>query len=161
GAIVAATEALLGRWAPNVGTGEPVRIDHDLTGVALAVASEAILGTSLGAVGGRFGQAVDNLNRLMGHHQGTGGAVEGRADRAQFRAAMAFIDGFVSLLVQQRRALGDDGSDDLLARLVLWRGEDGEALSDRDIRDQVFTMLMAGHETTAKALSWTLYLLDL
>ena len=58
-----------------------------------------------------------------------------------------------------RRAGGGEGND-LLARLLAARHPDtGEAMSDEGVVDNLLTMLFAGHETTAKALAWTLYLL--
>lgn len=55
----------------------------------------------------------------------------------------------------------EDGVDrgDLLSMLLLTRGDDGEAMSDRQVRDEILTLFIAGHETTANALSWTWYLL--
>jgi cytochrome P450 len=47
-----------------------------------------------------------------------------------------------------------DGRDDILSLLVSARGEDGLGLSDRELRDQLFTLLAAGHETTASTLAW-------
>ena len=53
-----------------------------------------------------------------------------------------------------------DGSDDLLDRLFAARDEEtGEGMDDKQIRDEVVTLMLAGHETSAMALSWTLYLL--
>ena len=48
----------------------------------------------------------------------------------------------------------------MLDLMLASRWEDGEPLTDRQIQDQIFTFLMAGHETTAKALTWALHLLD-
>ena len=45
--------------------------------------------------------------------------------------------------------------DDILSSLILARFEDGEGLSDTDLRDQLMTLLLAGHETTATGLAWT------
>src|SRR6202012_943221 len=71
----------------------------------------------------------------------------------EFGNALRFLDSLVGLLVQGRRAEEVEG-DDLLSALL------AGGFDDREIRDQVLTMLMAGHETTAKSLSWTSYLLD-
>jgi cytochrome P450 len=49
--------------------------------------------------------------------------------------------------------------DDLLSRLMLARHEDGTRMSDRQLRDEVMTLYLAGHETTSLTLSWTWYLL--
>jgi cytochrome P450 len=63
-------------------------------------------------------------------------------------------------LLQRRRAEGLKGHDDLLARLALARDPDTGALMDEEqVIDNLLTFLAAGHETTAKALTWTLYLL--
>jgi cytochrome P450 len=62
-------------------------------------------------------------------------------------------------LIEERRRDGRDRGD-LLSMLMLARDEDGGAgMSDRQLRDEVMTLLLAGHETTANALSWTFYLL--
>ncbi len=50
-----------------------------------------------------------------------------------------------------------EGREDILAMLVAARDEDGEGLRDEEIRDQLVTLLVAGHETTAIALAWALY----
>ncbi len=58
-----------------------------------------------------------------------------------------------------RRRISDDPGNDLLGLLLSVRNEDtGEALSDTDIRDTLITFVAAGHETTAVALTWALYL---
>ena len=59
--------------------------------------------------------------------------------------------------IAERRAAPDLGErEDILSMLLLARDEDGEALSDCDLRDELMTLLVAGHETTAAALSWAL-----
>jgi cytochrome P450 len=63
-------------------------------------------------------------------------------------------------IIEQRRR-SPDGSDDLLTMLIETRDEEtGEAMDDKQLRDEVMTLLLAGHETTSTALSWTLYLLS-
>ncbi len=67
----------------------------------------------------------------------------------------------INRLVAARRAAPEGAAADLLSRLTTARGESGDAaLSDREIRDEVITIFIAGHETTAQALSWTWYLLS-
>jgi cytochrome P450 len=147
--IVEETERLIDRW----GDGGLVRLDHDLSSLTLAVVSRAILGSDVSGMGRRFGEAVDTVNRFMGHYDPLLPGEEGAAARTAFANALKLLDGIVSLLVQGRRASGEE-SDDLLGALL------AAGFDAREIRDQVLTMLMAGHETTAKALGWTIYLLD-
>ncbi len=147
------TLALIERWRPAIDSGEPVRLDHDLSSLTLAVVSRAILGSDVSGIGRRFGEAVDTVNRFMGHYDPLLPGDEGSEARASFTGALRFLDGLVALLVAGRRASGEQ-ADDLLGALL------AAGFGEREIRDQVLTMLMAGHETTAKALCWTTYLLD-
>jgi cytochrome P450 len=151
--IVDEALAQLERWRPAIESGAPVRLDHDLSSLTLAVVSRAILGSDVSGIGRGFGEAVDTVNRFMGHYDPLLPGEEGAEARAAFGKALRFLDGLVGLLVAGRRASGES-ADDLLGRLL----EVG--FDEREIRDQVLTMLMAGHETTAKALGWTTYLLD-
>jgi cytochrome P450 len=79
----------------------------------------------------------------------------------RFRSALRALDRVVLSLIAERRRDGADRGD-LLSMLLAARDEDsGEGLDDRQLRDEVMTLLLAGHETTAMALSWTFYLLSL
>jgi cytochrome P450 len=79
-----------------------------------------------------------------------------RTGQAAFADLAAAIDGIIAA----RQAAPDSERPDLLARLIGAR-EDGQALTPEEIRAQVVTVFMAGHETTALALTWTWYLLAL
>jgi len=74
------------------------------------------------------------------------------------RRAVRELDDTVYGIIAQHRSLGHD-SGDLLSMLMSARDEDGSCMSDRQLRDEVLTFLVAGHETTALALTWTWYLL--
>jgi cytochrome P450 len=77
----------------------------------------------------------------------------------RFHAALRTLDRLVLSLIDQRRREGGDRGD-LLSMLLLARDEDGgEGLSNAQLRDELITLLLAGHETTAMAMSWTMYLL--
>lgn len=79
----------------------------------------------------------------------------------RFRSAMSYLDDLVYRLIRERRASGQEG-DDLLSLLVNARDEaTGEGMPDRQIRDELMTIFLAGHETTATLLAWTWYLLSL
>jgi cytochrome P450 len=79
--------------------------------------------------------------------------------RKAYQAAEAFLDGVVRMMLAARRAAGQDDRRDLIGAIISAGGE-GDEITARELRDQVLTLIMAGHETTAKSLSWTLYLLD-
>jgi cytochrome P450 len=75
------------------------------------------------------------------------------------KRAVRELDEIVNCIIRQRRASGEN-SGDLLSMLMAARDEDGSAMTDRQLRDEIMTFLLAGHETTAVALSWTWYLLS-
>lgn len=75
-----------------------------------------------------------------------------------FRRAVARMDHTVYSIIKQHRANNSD-SGDLLSMLMAVRDEDGSRMSDKQLRDEVLTFLIAGHETTALTLTWTLHLL--
>jgi cytochrome P450 len=78
----------------------------------------------------------------------------------RFERARAKLDQIIYRIVEERRASGVDAGD-LLSMFLLAQDEEsgGGTMSDRQIRDEVLTLVLAGHETTANALSWTWYLL--
>ncbi len=75
------------------------------------------------------------------------------------RRAVRELDEIVNRIIRERRASGED-TGDLLSMLMAARDEDGSAMTDRQLRDEIMTFLLAGHETTAVSLSWTWYLLS-
>ena len=77
-----------------------------------------------------------------------------------FQTMLDEIDAVIAEEVAERRAAHNlDERPDILSMLVAARDEDGEAMSDSELRDQLMTLLLAGHETTATALAWTFDLL--
>jgi cytochrome P450 len=75
------------------------------------------------------------------------------------RRAVRELDEIVSGIIRQRRE-GGQSTGDLLSMLIESRDEDGSGMTDRQLRDEIMTFLLAGHETTAVSLSWTWHLLS-
>ena len=75
-----------------------------------------------------------------------------------FRRSVRQLDETVYRIIATRRS-NETGSGDLLSMLMQVRDEDGSRMTDKQLRDEVMTFLLAGHETTALALSWTWHLL--
>jgi cytochrome P450 len=79
-----------------------------------------------------------------------------------FAAARRAVDELLYPEIARRRALGDaalEASDDVFSALLLAEDEDGRRLSDAEVRDELVTLLLAGHETTATGLAWCFDLL--
>lgn len=69
----------------------------------------------------------------------------------------ARTDALLHEQIEERRREGTEGRDDILAMLLDARREDGSPLSRAELRDELMTLLAAGHETTATALAWTFH----
>lgn len=72
--------------------------------------------------------------------------------------AFELLDKTIDEIIEARRATMEDKGD-LLSMLLLSVDEAGERMNDKQVRDEAMTLFLAGHETTANALTWTLYLL--
>ena len=81
----------------------------------------------------------------------------GRTEPVGFtRAGLSFLDRPTYAVIAKRRSAGDLGErGDILSLLLRARTEEGDALTDRELRDELLTLVLAGHETTANQLSWT------
>lgn len=77
---------------------------------------------------------------------------------ARLRRARASLDKVVYRIIDEHRHAGIDQGD-LLSMLLLAQDEDGNPMDDQQLRDEIMTLFLAGHETVAHALSWTWYLL--
>jgi len=74
-----------------------------------------------------------------------------------YRGVMGELDAVIAEEIGRRRAVdGLEERDDVLSMLLLARHEDGSPMSDAELRDELLTLLVAGHETTATALAWAL-----
>ncbi len=83
-----------------------------------------------------------------------------RPENVRYRDAISAMDDTIYTIIRQRRESGEDPGD-LLSMLMSARDEDdGSGMSDLQLRDEIATLMLAGHETTANALSWTWMLLS-
>ncbi len=82
-------------------------------------------------------------------------AVLGLGPWSRFTRARGTLDGLLYREIAARR--GAAPGEDILSLILAARYDDGGAMSDQDVRDQLITLLAAGHETTATALAWALY----
>ena len=79
--------------------------------------------------------------------------------RRRARAAVERLDRIVYDIIAARRASDEDRGDLLSILLAARDADDGSRMTDRQVRDEIMTLFLAGHETTAVSLSWTWYLL--
>jgi len=141
---------------------ERVEIVDAMMRVTLEIVGKTLFDAELGGdaddVGDALTDAMTAMMRGMVRVIPIPPSVPTRAN-LRMRDAVKRLDEIVYRLVRERRATGLDRGD-LLGMLLATKHEDDQSsLSDEEIRDQSMTLMLAGHETTANALAWTLYCL--
>ena len=144
--------------------GAPFDVAEELTRVTLELASRTLFGTSVGEEADAIAAALTRIQPFANARITQLPPLPRWLPLPSHRQAtrdVATIDRVVRGIIGRRRAEGGAGRADLLQLLMDARDEDtGEAMSDTQLRDEVMTLLLAGHETTASALAWTVALLS-
>jgi cytochrome P450 len=160
--MVRRTTERLARWEPAVARGEPIDVAGEMNALALTIVGDALFGRDLSGEAAPAGRALAVALEVLAHRAMSYVAapvwVPTERNR-RFRRAAATLDALVYDIIDGRRRAGETG-DDLLGMLMAARDEEiGDGMSRGQLRDEVMTFLLAGHETTAVALAWTWYLL--
>jgi cytochrome P450 len=153
-----AAEREVSRWP----LGEPFSLHPSMQAITLEVIMRAVFGVT----GERGDQLRERLLLILGATRSPLAlalTVDWSRRLGVFRRVRRAIeesDEIIAAEIAARREDPDlDDREDILSMLVAARDENGEGMSDPEIRDQLMTLLMAGHETTATALAWTFDLL--
>jgi cytochrome P450 len=159
--MVEATDRMLDSWQARAADGQPLDVASEMMRLTCTIVARVLLGADVSA-------DIDEVERsatdVMEH---TWRRLERIVDpppwlptpgNLRFRRAKRRLDDIVDRLIRERR----EGAvrNDLLAILLKARDDDTGSLSERQLHDETITLLLAGHETTANALSWTWYLLS-
>jgi cytochrome P450 len=150
------------RWEPIAARGEPIDISDEMMRLTQAIVLRTLLGADLGPFAGELDRAWAIVNQHIGTNFWSLGLLERwpTPKNRRFRRALDVLDRAVFHIINERRRAGCE-SNDLLSMLLFARDEEtGQAMTDRQLRDEVMTILLAGHETTSLALAWTWYLLS-
>lgn len=135
---------------------EMLRLTLTIVGNTLFAADTAI---NAGEIARAMTVVFEHFHRLM---LPFAGLLEGLPlpNRRRFEQARSLLDSAVYRFIRERRDAGNDAGD-LLSKLLFAVDDegDGTGMSDEQVRDEIMTMFLAGHETTATTLTWTLYLL--
>ena len=145
--------------------GEPFPLLPRMQSLTLEVIMRAVFGVHEAAGAGELAQRIRALldpvaSRagvlLLALSRGGVGAGAGQSFHDRRRA----LDELIYREIARRRSAVDlDRREDVFSMLLLARGEDGQPMSDEELRDELVTLLVAGHETTATALAWAFELL--
>jgi cytochrome P450 family 135 len=151
--MAAVAQSEIARWP----RGRPVRLHGRMQALTLEVILRAVFGL---AEGPRLDQLRAELVRALGFSSAVAGQLVLALGPQRARGALArrLFGKFNGLLyaeiAERRRAERLDERGDVLSILLQARHEDGRPMSDIEIRDELITLLVAGHETTATALAW-------
>jgi cytochrome P450 len=172
-------EALGDRWERAAAKGQSLDVAADMMLVALQAVVEALFSEKIGDEADALAKAtLEVLHHIMAEARMMGMVPHWlpTPGNRRFRQALSVLDKAIHETLAERRSresaarhgqeaaargAGEGetpGPDDLLGRLMAGR-VDGEALTDQELRDEMLTLLIAGHETVASALTWAWYLL--
>ncbi len=156
---------LIGKWDRSAGT-ETVDVADDMTRLTFDTIGLCGFGYDFESFSREEPHPfVTALSRALGFAQAKGASIPGTElfkwrQAEQFRADVTLMKDLVDDVIRERRASGDQSTDDLLGRMLHTQDAvTGERLDDVNIRYQAITFLIAGHETTSGALSFALYYL--
>lgn len=174
----AAMTSIAARCASEWPDGAELDIARETTRITMAIAGRTLFGADTLDESDELGDALTVLlawaaesaaSLSLGVKMALADALESRLPRVasalerplllprRCKDALEVLERRVAKMIEDRHA-DSRGHDDLLSRLLAARDETGP-MSDRQLRDEIVTLFVAGHETTATALGWSLYLL--
>jgi cytochrome P450 len=153
---------MLARWKSGIAPGKPFNLEREMMGVLIDISARTLFGTEVAADAHTIDESITTAFSIL--HRRVLSAVPFPwwvpfPSHVRFLRAVSALDEVVYRLIDERRRGGLEGGD-VLSTLLSVRDEAGEPMSDRQIRDEVVTLLVAGHESTGATLSWLLYLLS-
>jgi len=163
------------RIGSGTGLGNEVDVEHTMNMLAMDIILRTMFGSKVAEDTAQIEQAIRTLAAIGYAEMFLPFAIPAWAplpNQARKRQALGLLDGLVRGHIRERRAglrgdadsgtdIGAHFGDDLLGMLLAARDDDGDggALSDDEVRDQLMTIFLAGHETTATALAWAAWAL--
>ncbi len=155
--MVEYTRQMLNTWH----TGDTRRLEREMMKLTLNIVSKTLFDADVSGDADHVGEL---LTRILEASNDRINSVAQLPDwlplpktRRMYRD-IAELDVILQRFIDERRASGDDKGD-LLSMLLQARDDDGSAMDDKQLRDELMTIFLAGHETTAMAMTWTWYLL--
>jgi cytochrome P450 len=151
-------QQMLGTWR----TGDVRDMHQEMKALTLRIAAKALfdadvedlvaeVGAALATIAHELQSKTNSLSFLVPYSVPTPGHL-------RLRGAIRRLDAIVYRIIDRRRASGEDPGD-LLSTLLRAQDDDGSRMTDQQVRDDVMTLFIAGHETAALALTWALHLL--
>jgi len=159
--MTAATSTMLASWESRLTVGGDFDIYEDLLALTMWIIGDTLFSLDLR---GEIDRSAEAFSVALEQVSSRGNEMVRlplawpTPGNLRLRRALATLDATVHGIIRDRRVSGERPPD-LLSALLAGSDEHGEPLDDRALRDEVITFFLAGHETTALALSWTWYML--
>jgi cytochrome P450 len=158
-----ATADLLDRWDQETDLTAPIDVAETMMGLTLRIVGLTLLSRDVSGNAAEIGRALDTIlhttmatiTRIVDVPR----QLPTRRNR-QFQEARSTLDRIILQIIGDRRTATERPADLLTMLMAAKDPETGEGMSDTQLRDEVMTIFLAGHETTANALTWTWYLLS-
>src|SRR5262245_42326167 len=141
-------DRFIAKWEAQAAHGEPVNVTEDMSELTLEIVLRSILGPDL-----------DRLSQQAGGNP-FDVVTKDTARNLQFAYKFRQLGKVIAELARRRRENHEDHPDFLGMLITARDKETGDAMSERELIDEVVTLVVAGHETTASGLNWTWYLLS-
>ncbi|MEQ8980900.1 MAG: cytochrome P450 [Deltaproteobacteria bacterium] len=160
--MVTSTERMLDQWAQHDST-KVIDIDAEMMRVTLEIVGLCLMSTDLadesGVVGGAITEVLEGTVKRVQNPLTLPLEVPTPGNR-RFVRALSRLDEVVYGIIRERQGMQSPPQDLLTMFMEAVDEETGERMNEKHLRDEVLTMVSAGHETTANALTWTFYLLS-
>ena len=158
GEMVALTQRMLDGWT----SGQVMDIHTEMMGLTLRIAAKALFDSEVERDISDMDHALNDLAAEIASRVKRPILIPDAVPlpgHLRYRRAIRTVERVVSHMIAERRASGLENRNDFLSRLMSAHDEAGNPMSNALLRDEAITLLLAGHETTALALSWTWLLL--
>jgi cytochrome P450 len=159
-AMTAYAERVAASWQD----GQSLDISQEMMRLTLSVVGKTLFDTDVEAEAEEIGEALTAVMELFNAMLLPFSELLEKLplpQKRRFQKAKDRLDATIYRLINERRRSGEDHGD-LLSMLLLAQDEEGDGgrMTDEQVRDEAMTIFLAGHETTANALTWTWYLLS-
>jgi cytochrome P450 len=155
------TQTMLQRWGHIASQGQPIDVAAEMMHLALQIVGKAMFSVEIGERADTLAEATLTVLDHIVHRARTFGMIPQflpTARNRRFRAALQTLNQAVFATIEQHRRTPDTG--DLLGMMMQAKdAETDQGMTDEQLRDEVITMLIAGHETVASGLAWAWYLI--
>jgi cytochrome P450 len=146
--ITEATETMLAHWRELHARNQPVDVAREMAALTLTVTTRALFGVNLSDEVREIGEMVNRAINLL----------EKPSD-PRLKQSVSELNEVVGRIIRQRKRDFKDGGDLLSSMMLAHDPETGIGMNDEQLQNQIMTLMLAGYDTTASALTWTWYLL--